>query len=161
MVLPHARALLERTTPNTDTTQTSRLFNELGLYLAGQGDLRTAIGYLTRAGDRYQPLFGPDHPNTLTARNNLAGAYDLAGDLGRAIPLSEATFADRERVLGPDHPDTLVSRNNLAYAYQAAGDSGRAIPLYEATLTDSERVLGADHPTTRTIRSSLDGVRSA
>ncbi|KOV86225.1 tetratricopeptide repeat protein, partial [Nocardia sp. NRRL S-836] len=72
--------------------------------------------------------------NTLTSRNNLAGAYGSAGDLGRAIPLFEATLADRERVLGPDHPNTLTSRNNLAGAYGSAGDLGRAIPLFEATL---------------------------
>ncbi|MEU6151496.1 tetratricopeptide repeat protein [Actinosynnema sp. NPDC047251] len=38
------------------------------------------------------------------SRNNLAAAYESAGDLGRAIPLYEATLADRERVLGPGHP---------------------------------------------------------
>ncbi|MEA5362491.1 AAA family ATPase [Amycolatopsis sp., V23-08] len=37
MVLPHARALLEHARPDTDTTQTSRLLNDLSLYLEGQG----------------------------------------------------------------------------------------------------------------------------
>ena len=90
--------------------------------------------------------WAPDHPDTLASRNNLAGAYRAAGDLGRAIPLYEQTLADRLRVLGADHPDTLASRNNLAYAYQAAGDLGRAIPLYEQTLADCLRVLGAEPP---------------
>ncbi|RSN61518.1 Nephrocystin-3 [Amycolatopsis sp. WAC 04182] len=154
-VLPHARALLEHTTPDTDTTQTSHLLNELGRYLEGQGDVGTAIGYHTRACDSYQLLNGPDHPSTLTSRNNLASAYRSAGDLDRAIPLYEATLADRERVQGPDHPDTLLSRNNLASAYRSAGDLDRAIPLYEATLADRERVLGPDHPNTLTSRNNL------
>ncbi|WP_344243861.1 tetratricopeptide repeat protein, partial [Microlunatus panaciterrae] len=98
---------------------------------------------------------GPDHPDTLASRNNLAYAYRSAGDLGRAIPLYEQTLPDRERVLGPDHPDTLASRNNLAGAYQSAGDLGRAIPLYEQTLTDRERVLGPDHPDTLASRNNL------
>jgi len=46
-----------------------------------------------------------DHRDTLSSRNNLAGAYQPAGDLGRAIPLYEQTLADRERALGGDHPD--------------------------------------------------------
>ena len=92
-------------------------------------------------------MLGADHPQTLTARNNLARAYQDAGDLGRAIPLFEQTLADSERVLGADHPATLTSRNNLADAYQAAGDLGRAIPLYEQTLADSG---GCWAPTTRT-----------
>jgi hypothetical protein len=40
-----------------------------------------------------------DHRDTLSSRNNLAGAYQSAGDLGRAIPLYEQTLADRQRVL--------------------------------------------------------------
>ncbi|MEI2777295.1 MAG: tetratricopeptide repeat protein [Tetrasphaera sp.] len=105
--------------------------------------------------DAAAEVLGPDHPNTLTSRNNLAGAYGSAGDLGRAIPLYTQTLTDSERVLGPDHPDTLTSRNNLAGAYRSAGDLGRAIPLYQATLTDSERVLGPDHPDTLTSRNNL------
>ncbi|WP_214414688.1 tetratricopeptide repeat protein [Sphaerisporangium fuscum] len=79
---------------------------------------------------------------------------DLA-DLGRAIPLYEATLAEQERVLGADHPGTLISRHNLAGAYESAGDLGRALPLYEATLADCERVLGAEHPDTLTSRHNL------
>ena len=82
-------------------------------------------------------MLGPDHPNTLTSRNNLAYAYQSAGQLDQAIPLFQATLTDFERVLGPDHPDTLNSRNDLAGAYQSAGQLDQAIPLYQATLTDS------------------------
>ncbi|MEJ2853316.1 MULTISPECIES: tetratricopeptide repeat protein [unclassified Saccharothrix] len=155
MVLPHARTLFDHTTPDTDTVHTSRLFNNLGSYLDGQGDVGTAIAYLVRATDSHQRLHGPDHPDTLTSRNNLAGAYRAAGDLGRAIPLLGATLTDRQRVLGSDHPDTLTSRNNLAYAYRDAGDPDRAMPLLETTLTDTERVLGLDHPETLTSRNNL------
>ncbi len=155
MVLSHARTLLELTTPDTDTTHTSHLLNELGRYLAGQGDVGTAIGYYSRAHDSYQRLNGPDHPNTLASRNNLAGAYQAAGDPGRAIPLYETTLVDCERVLGPDHPNTLLSRNNLAGAYESAGALGRAIPMYESTLADRVRVLGPDHPNALTSRNNL------
>ncbi|MFN8083979.1 MAG: tetratricopeptide repeat protein [Dermatophilaceae bacterium] len=117
-------------------------------------DPYTAIGLAEYVSIREQVL-GPDHPDTLASRNNLAGAYQAAGDLGQAIPLYEATLTDIERVLGPDHPDTLASRNNLAYAYESAGDLGQAIPLCEATLTDMERVLGPDHPATLTSRNNL------
>ncbi len=64
---------------------------------------------------------GPDHPDTLTSRNNLAVAYHAAGRTDDAIKMHEATLKLRESKLGPDHPDTLASRNNLAVAYQAAG----------------------------------------
>ncbi|MBE8519449.1 AAA family ATPase, partial [Amycolatopsis sp. H6(2020)] len=83
VVLPHGRALLEHTTPETDTLQTGQLFNKLGLYLGDQGDAGTAIDYLTRAFESHQRLNGTGHPDTLILRNNLAGAYRGVGDMGR------------------------------------------------------------------------------
>jgi hypothetical protein len=66
-------------------------------------------------------LLGPDHPDTLQSRHNLANSYRAAGRLDEAISLHEQVLADRERLLGPDHPDTLTSRHNLADANRAAG----------------------------------------
>jgi tetratricopeptide (TPR) repeat protein len=103
------------------------------------------------------PALGRDHPQTLTSRNNLAGAYVSAGRLGAAIPLYEQTLADSVRVPGQDHPDTLGSRNNLAYVYESAGRLGAAISLYEQTLADSVRVLGEDHPDTPDVAEQLAG----
>ena len=132
MLLPHIDALASHAPPDTDTQDTAYLLNQAGLFLDGQGQPGRAAGYLQRALADYVRVLGADHPDTLTSRNNLAGAYQAAGDLGRAIPLYEQTLADCVRVLGADHPDTLTSRNNLAAAYQAAGDLGRAIPLLRA-----------------------------
>ncbi len=100
-------------------------------------------------------VLGPDHPDTLTSRNNLALAYQWTGDVNRAIPLYEQTLADSDRVLGKDHPSTLTTRNNLATAYRNIDDVSRAIPLYEQTLEARIRVLGADHPDTLTSRNNL------
>ncbi|MDX3532743.1 tetratricopeptide repeat protein, partial [Streptomyces sp. ID05-39B] len=49
-------------------------------------------------------------------RNNLAGAYQTAGDLDRAIPLFEQTLTDTVRMLGKKHPITLRVQENLAAA---------------------------------------------
>ena len=155
VLLPHIDALASHTPPDADTETTAYLLNQAGLFLLGQGQPARAAGHLQRALADRQRVLGQDHPDTLSSRNNLAGAYQAAGDLGRAIPLFEQVLADRQRVLGQDHPDTLTSRNNLAYAYQDAGDLGRAIPLYEQALADRQRVLGQDHPDTLTSRDNL------
>ena len=102
-----------------------------------------------------EEVLGPDHPDTLTSRGNLAGAYESAGRLDEAITLYEQTLADRVRVLGGDHPDTLASRNNLAGAYYSAGRLGEAITLFEEVLADRVRVLGEDHPDTLISRNNL------
>ena len=105
--------------------------------------------------DALAGLLGPDHPDTLTSRNNLAGAYESAGRLNEAITLYEQVLTDRIRVLGEDHPDTLSSRNNLAGAYRAAGRLTEAITLYEQVLHDRIRVLSEDHPDTLASRNNL------
>ncbi|AGP55399.1 hypothetical protein M271_19250 [Streptomyces rapamycinicus NRRL 5491] len=65
-------------------------------------------------------ILGEDHPDTLASRNNLAHAYQGAGDLNRAIPLYEQTLTACVRVLGEDHPVTRTVRDNLR---QARSDS--------------------------------------
>jgi hypothetical protein len=76
-----------------------------------------------------EQVLGPDHPNTLVAREELGLAYQAAGRTDEAITLHEQNLAARERVLGPDHPDTLNPRGSLAAAYQAAGRTGEARDL--------------------------------
>ncbi|MGW1675777.1 tetratricopeptide repeat protein [Streptomyces sp. NPDC002324] len=154
-LLPHAEALITATDPAHDTEDTDLLLTDTAIYLEGQGQVTQANIYKKRSLDASIRLHGPDHPSTLSSRNNLAYAYETAGDLGRAIRLYEQTLTDRVRVQGEDHPSTLTSRNNLAGAYETAGDLGRAIPLYEQTLTDRVRVLGEDHPSTLASRNNL------
>ncbi len=100
-------------------------------------------------------VLGGTHPVTLTARNDLATAYQDAGRLEEAIPLLERTLSDAEHVLGGTHPETLGARNDLATAYQDAGRLEEAIALLERTLSDAERVLGGTHPETLGSRNDL------
>ena len=111
--------------------------------------------------DSLEGLLGPDHPDTLASRNNLAGAYKSAGRLTEAIALYKHVIADCTRVLGDDHPSTLTSRDNLASAYKSAGRLTEAIALYEQVLTDTTRVLGEDHPHTLASRNNLAGAYQA
>jgi tetratricopeptide (TPR) repeat protein len=119
------------------------------------GQVGEAIALHERTLADMERLLGPNHPDTLTSRNNLANAYWAAARVGEAVPLHERTLADMERLLGPDHPSTLGSRNNLANAYQEAGRAAEAIALHERTLADRERVLGPDHPHTLGSRNNL------
>lgn len=103
-------------------------------------------------------LRGPDHPDTLTSRNNLAYAYESAGDLGRAIPLYEQNLTDTERILGPDHPDTLTSRNNLASVWWDAGRHSDALAAFEEAVASSLRLFGPHHTLSRRLIENRDTV---
>ena len=100
---------------------------------------------------------GPDHPDTLASRNNLAGTYRASGRLDKAITLYEQNLEDSIRVLGLDHPSTLTSRFDLAGAYRASGRLEEAITLYEQVFSGRSRVLGPDHRSTLMSRDELAG----
>ena len=104
-------------------------------------------------------LLGPDDPDTVRARNDLARAYRETGRVADAVPLVEQVLAARERLFGADDPKTLASRNNLASAYRATGRAADAIGLFEENLAACERLFGADHPRTLASRHSLDLAR--
>ncbi len=124
-------------------------------YYAGDSKRAFEIGlHATEIGER---ILGPDHPDTIRARNNLAGSYQSAGRTTEAIPIQEQVVADRERILGPNHPDTIGARNNLASSYWSAGRTAEAIPIEEQVVADRERILGPDHPDTITARANLAG----
>jgi hypothetical protein len=65
---------------------------------------------------------GPEHPETLTTRANLAHWTGEAGDAAGARDQHAALLPIQERVLGPDHPDTLAVRADLAHWIAQAGD---------------------------------------
>jgi Tetratricopeptide repeat len=54
--------------------------------------------FILTLNDRAQ--LGPDHPDTLASRNNLAEAYREAGRTAEAIPLHQQTLGASKRVLG-------------------------------------------------------------
>ncbi len=124
-------------------------------HLRATADLSRAIETGASVLTDIQAALAVEHPQALAARNNLANAYQEAGQLDQAIPLYEQTLATCERVLGPDHPDTLASRNNLASAHREAGQLDQAFALHQDTLAARERVLGPDHPHTLTSRNNL------
>jgi Tetratricopeptide repeat len=60
-------------------------------------------------------VLGPDHPDTLGTRGNLAYLLGEAGQVQEAIGQYQPPLEDYTRVPGPDHPATRTARNNLAY----------------------------------------------
>ena len=100
-------------------------------------------------------MLGPEHPDTLTARANLARWTGQAGDPAAARDQYAALLPVRERVLGPEHPDTLTARANLAAWTGEAGDPAAARDLFAALLPVFERVLGPEHPDTLAARANL------
>jgi len=56
----------------------------------------------------------PEHPDTLTARGNLAYWTGEAGDAAAAQDQYAALLPVLDWVLGPEHPETLTAPHELA-----------------------------------------------
>ena len=147
VLLPHARAVLDLT---SGIWQIAAYLGWSGSYPAAR-DLWQLIADAHTGSDAY----GPEHPDTLTARHNLALWTGEAGDAAGARDQLAALLPIEERVLGAEHPGTLVTRNQLARWTGEAGDAAGARDQLTALLPIEERVLGAEHPDTLVTRAEL------
>ena len=143
----HSRVLFESPEISKSLCQAFSYASDLGLHYEA---LTLGVAVAALEGTR-----APDHPNILTARNNLAIAYREAGRVDEAIALFEQVLTDAIRIHGQGHPKTQTTRNNLAIAYQEAGRVDEAITLFEQVLTDSTPFDSTDHPNTVITRNNL------
>jgi hypothetical protein len=148
VLLPHARVVLDLT--SSGIRQVGRSLGFSGSYAAAR-DLFALIADACRDSGNY----GPAHPRTLDARQELAFWTGRAGDAAGARDQHAALLPVYQRVLGPEHPDTLMVRSNLASWTGQAGDAAGARDQYAALLPVYQRVLGPEHPDTLTARGNL------
>ena len=126
-----------------------------GRSLGECGLVRAAVAYWEDMTAKASDVWGPDHPDTLTTRSNIAYWRGEAGDPAGALTALEQLLPDLLRVLGPDYPDTLLTRVNIAYLRGEDGDPACALTALEQLLPDVLRVLGPDHPHTLRTRSNI------
>jgi tetratricopeptide (TPR) repeat protein len=131
------------------------LLPRAGRSLDEAGLARPAIVYWQGMMEISRRLLGEGHPQTLTARDHLAAAFEAAGRLDNAVAMHERALADRERVHGPGAPETLGTRANLARAYREAGRAADAVRLAQRVTAEAEQVLGPEDPETLAAQSEL------
>lgn len=107
------------------------------------------------------PGLGPEHPDTLASRNNLALVLKSLGRLQEAEAEHRAVRNALQRVLGPEHPHTLTNRNDLARVLRTLGRLAEAEAEHRAACEALQRVLGPEHPDTLAARGDLARVLQA
>ncbi|MCB1823824.1 MAG: CHAT domain-containing protein, partial [Candidatus Competibacteraceae bacterium] len=96
-----------------------------------QGRYGEAEPLLRQALAAREKVLGPEHPDTLSSVNDLAGLYQAQGRYGEAEPLYQRALAAREKVLGPEHPDTLNTQLNYTGNLVNLKQPKRALQLLE------------------------------
>ena len=118
-----------------------KVYTNLGLY--GEAE-----PLLTKAVETCRRVLGKDHPDTLTALNDLANLYYYQNRFAEAQPLYLELVQTRGRVLGEEDPATLRAQFDLASLYLWSKRYDEMEELSLKTLDAQRRVLGEDHPDT-------------
>ena len=100
-------------------------------------------------------VMGPDHPDTLTTRHEIARMMAAQGKPTEALAEFRQVLATRLRVLGADHSSTLATRHEIAHVLAVQGKPAEAEAEFRQVLDAEVRVLGPEHPSTLTTRDNL------
>ena len=153
-LLDKAAAKLD-TDLSTQLAQRAKLQATLGRTYCALRLFQQAIPLFEKVRDYHLATYGPEHPDTLSAMNDLARVCNSAYRWDEAIKLLEEVLRVRRKLLGPEHPDTLKAMDALA---SPAGDPARiadAIKIKEDVLTLYRKVFGPEHPDTLVVMHGL------
>jgi len=113
-------------------------------YLA-LSDNAAAGRHLPLALETRERLLGPDHMDTIVARNSLATLAWQEGRIRDAEALYRASLDAALRTLGENHERTIGLMSNLATMLQSQDRLDEARTLYQRALAAAERSIGRDH----------------
>jgi len=153
-MIGHIEAFAQHAPEHTNAI-TGVLLTQIGAFLDEQGAVQRAVRHLERGVAALLDDGSYDRQRALGGQALLAKAYLSAGDIERAVSLTERIFTESRRIAGDDHRNTITAANNVAAAYRTAGNLKRAVPLLEQTLANSSRLHGDDHPETLVVASNL------
>jgi eukaryotic-like serine/threonine-protein kinase len=111
---------IEANFPNQPLVQ-AQILATVGNTYRGVGEVPTAIDFLKRSEALYRQHLGPDHPDALASKLNLAYALLVDGKVDLALPLCEDALNRGKAKLGPDSPYTIQCMNHLSLAYHLDG----------------------------------------
>ncbi|UUU22029.1 FxSxx-COOH system tetratricopeptide repeat protein [Streptomyces sp. DSM 40750] len=98
---------------------------------------------------------GPEHAETVWARNNLALQCLDAALYDEARAAAERALADAERIFGPESEETVTIRDTLATCLIRAERDEEALALFRRVVDERTALHGREHPVVLRARGSL------
>ncbi|KAH8746822.1 P-loop containing nucleoside triphosphate hydrolase protein [Hyaloscypha sp. PMI_1271] len=127
----------------------------IGDFLSNAGQWQDAGAVQRKVLDDRQRILGEEHPDTISAMNDLANALGNQGQLDEAAKMHEEVLEKRRRILGKEHPSTISAMNNLANTLGDQGQLDEAAKMLEEVLEKMRRILGEEHPSTISVMNNL------
>ncbi|MBZ5687441.1 MAG: serine/threonine-protein kinase [Acidobacteriia bacterium] len=149
-----AREILDRSSKEIDTGLTKdpelkaqmllvmgTVYQKLGLYTQAESLLTQAIDIRGR-------ILGPEHPDTLKAKERMSPLFAEQGRFAEGEKFDRELLASQRRVLGPDHRETLATQSELFWLLDWLGRSQEGEKLGRTTLAAQQHALGKEDPDT-------------
>jgi serine/threonine-protein kinase len=133
-------------TKGDDSREAMDVRNSLAIVYGLAARLREAEALETRVADWSLRHHGPDHPDTLVDRYNLAFNVLLLGRPVEALSMLEDIVPRQRRVLGAQHARLALSLRLTARAMDGVGRANDALTPIAEAMAIHRASLGDDHP---------------
>lgn len=151
----HARSIVEYAVANNIHEPTSKLMNQLGVFLQARALVREAEPLFRRALALDEKRLGADHPHVAIDLVTLA---DLLKDTNRpeeAEALTRRALAIDEAHFGPNHPEVATDLSALAGRLLDQNRTAEAEPMIRRALSIREKHFGPNYHTVATALNNL------
>ncbi|MEV6348792.1 FxSxx-COOH system tetratricopeptide repeat protein [Actinoplanes sp. NPDC051851] len=148
----HAYGHLSETFPTAPDTLACRLSRAVTLLGVANQQAHEELRVVHAS---FHQRYGPEHPHTLVAMNDLAMALLTGEEKEEAYDLTRQAALDFGRFLGIDHPYTLAAETNYGVCLAEQGRGQEALALLTDTAQRAAETLGESHPDTLTCHANI------
>ncbi|KAI0024684.1 clustered mitochondria-domain-containing protein [Xylariomycetidae sp. FL0641] len=154
--LARKAVIVSERTVGVDSAETLLYYLNLGLYVHGSGDSKTALAYVKHALDLWKVIYGTDHPDSVTTLNNAAVMLQHMQAYHESRVWFEEALAVCERVMGEQSLQAASLLFQLAQALALDNESKAAMGRMRDCRNIFLHELGADNTNTKEAETWLE-----
>ncbi|KAI0402584.1 clustered mitochondria-domain-containing protein [Xylaria palmicola] len=154
--LARKAVIVSERTIGVDSAETLLYYLNLGLYVHGLGDSKTALVYVKHALDLWKVIYGSDHPDSITTLNNAAVMLQHMQAYHESRIWFEQALAVCERVIGPQSLQAASLLFQLAQALALDNESKAALGKMRDCYNIFLHELGPENNNTKEAETWLE-----
>ncbi|KAI0118853.1 clustered mitochondria-domain-containing protein [Nemania sp. FL0031] len=154
--LARKAVIVSERTIGVDSAETLLYYLNLGLYVHGAGDSKTALAYVKHALDLWKIIYGSDHPDSITTLNNAAVMLQHMQAYHESRIWFEQALTVCERVMGSQSLQAASLLFQLAQALALDNEPKPALEKMRECYNTFLRELGAENTNTKEAEIWLD-----
>ncbi|OTA81732.1 hypothetical protein M434DRAFT_37410 [Hypoxylon sp. CO27-5] len=154
--LARKAVIVSERTIGVDSAETLLYYLNLGLYVHGSGDSKTALAYVKHALNLWKIIYGPDHPDSITTLNNAAVMLQHMQAYHESRIWFEQALAVCERVMGKQSLPAASLLFQLAQALALDNESKAALGKMRECYNIFLHQLGPENNNTKEAETWLE-----